>query len=61
MLVECSVDEAAAAAALLTPFDRCGEWIRAEKPLRKPKQGWEFEEDPTQFPLWDDELFDDHG
>ena len=51
LLVECSVDEAAAAAALLTPFDRCGEWIRAEKPLRKPKQGWEFANDPTKHPL----------
>ena len=50
-LVECSVDEAAATAALLTPFEACGEWIRKEKPLRKPKQGWAFVNDPLQFPL----------
>ena len=52
-LVECSVVEEAAAAALLTPYDECGEWVRAEKPLRKPKMGWEFANDPTQFPLAD--------
>ena len=41
----------AAAAAVLTPFESCGEWIRQERPLRKPKQGWAFVNDPEQFPL----------
>ena len=50
-LVECSVDEAAVAAALQTPYERCGEWIRAEKPLRKPKAGWAFNNDPEQYEL----------
>jgi len=50
-LVECAVDEAAAIAALRTPFDECHEWIREEKPLRKPKQGWAFANDPIRFPL----------
>ena len=50
-LLECTVDEAAAAAAVLTPFESCGEWIRQERPLRKPKQGWAFVNDPEQFPL----------
>ena len=50
-LVECRVDEAAVAAALLTPFDECGAWIRSEQPLRKPNEGWEFANDPTKFPL----------
>lgn len=51
LLVECSVDEAAAAAALLTPFDRCHQWVREEKPLRKPKQGWAFANNPIGFEL----------
>ena len=51
MLVECEVDEPAAKAALLTPFERCGEWVRSEKPLRKPDAGWAFANDPTNFPL----------
>ena len=51
LLVECAVDEAASAAALLTPFDACGEWIRDERPLRKPVEGWAFRNDPTAFPL----------
>jgi len=50
-LVECFVDEAAATAALSTPFEACGEWVRGEKPLRKPKQGWAFANDPIRFPL----------
>ena len=50
-LLECTVDEAAAAAAVLTPFESCGEWIRQERPLRKPKQGWAFVNDPEQYPL----------
>jgi hypothetical protein len=50
-LVECSVYEAAANAAVATPFDACGEWIRAEKPLRKPRGGWAFANDPVRFPL----------
>jgi len=50
-LVECSVYEAAANAAVATPFDMCGEWIRAEKPLRKPRGGWAFANDPVRFPL----------
>ena len=50
-LVECTVDEAAANAALLTPFESCGEWIRQEKPLRKPRSGWAFANDPGAFPL----------
>ena len=56
LLVECSVDEAAATAATLTPFDACGEWIRTEKPLRKPKQGWAFANDPVVFPLAAEQL-----
>jgi hypothetical protein len=51
MLLECSVDEAAAAAALLTPFEACGEWVREEKLLRRPRQGWAYTQDPTAFPL----------
>ena len=51
-LVECSVDEAATAAAVQTPFDECGEWVRFERPLRMPKHGWEFANDPTQFELY---------
>jgi len=51
LLVECTVDEAAESAALQTPYEACGEWIRAEKPLRKPSQGWEFANDPLRFPL----------
>ena len=50
-LVECTVDEAAASAALLTPFESCGEWVRQEKPLRKPRQGWAFANDPMSYPL----------
>ena len=50
-LVECAVDEAAMGAALLTPFDMCSQWIREERPLRKPKDGWDFRDDPTKFPL----------
>lgn len=50
-LVECKVDEAAVHAALLTPYEACGEWVREEKPLRKPKQGWDFANDPSRFPL----------
>ena len=57
-LVSCKVDEAARAAALLTPYDECAEWIRTEKPLQKPKEGWEFANDPTKFALWDDDLGD---
>ena len=60
-LVSCKVDEAARAAALLTPYDECAEWIRTEKPLQKPKEGWEFANDPTKFALWDDELGDQDG
>tara|TARA_B100000795_G_scaffold152139_1_gene113976 strand:+ start:356 stop:526 length:171 start_codon:yes stop_codon:yes gene_type:complete len=52
------VDEAARAAALLTAYDECAEWIRTEKPLQKPKEGWEFANDPTKFALWDDDLGD---
>ena len=37
---------------------RCAEWIRTEKPLQKPKEGWEFANDPTKFALWDDDLGD---
>jgi len=50
-LVEAAVDEAASSAALLTPYDLCGQWIRVERPLRKPKDGWAFRADPTHFPL----------
>lgn len=57
-LVSCKVDEAARAAALLTAYDECAEWIRTEKPLQKPKEGWEFANDPTKFALWDDDLGD---
>ena len=42
--------ESAAEAALFTPFERCGEWIREATPLRKPKAGWAFS-DPLRFPL----------
>jgi hypothetical protein len=45
------VYETAANAAVATPFDMCGEWIRAEKPLRKPRGGWAFANDPVRFPL----------
>ena len=45
------MDEAAAAAALLTPFDRCGEWVKEEKPLQRPEEGWEFETNPMMWPL----------
>jgi hypothetical protein len=51
-LVECVVDEAAQAAAVQTPYDECGEWVRFERPLRIPKHGWEFANNPTQFPLY---------
>ena len=50
-LVECSVDDSAAAAALLTPFESCGPWILSEKPLRKPKQGWAWTDSPEWYPL----------
>mmetsp|Transcript_4198 Transcript_4198/g.10900 ORF Transcript_4198/g.10900 Transcript_4198/m.10900 type:complete len:736 (+) Transcript_4198:97-2304(+) len=50
-LVECSVDEAAADAALKTPFESCSQWVREEHPLKKPKQGWAFANDPVRFPL----------
>ena len=50
-LVGLVVNQPAAAAALLTPFEMCSEWIRHEKPLRKPKSGWAFANDPEQYPL----------
>ena len=36
----------------ILPFDECGEWVRFERPLRMPKHGWDFANDPTQFPLY---------
>ena len=57
-LVECTVDEAAATAALLTPFDACGAWIREERRLVKPKQGWAFANDPESFPLASEQSWD---
>ena len=39
------------AAALLTPFESCGPWILSEKPLRKPRSGWAFVNDPVGYPL----------
>ena len=54
MLVECSVDEAAAAVAVRTPFDRCGAWIREEKALRRSRL--DFDSDPTKYSLVTSEI-----
>jgi len=57
-LLECKVAIQGSEAAIFTGFDRCTEWIREAKPLRKPGGGWAFS-DPLRFPLAPEAMYGD--